>query len=139
MRKGFSLITAIFMMVLISVLGVAILSLAAMSSVQKSQAFLRAQAELFTDSAIEYTILRIAQGAPAVSDAYTTVEPYPSDPTKRRIIEQKITADPFEIVVTVSYIDGVSELQGTAVFDAVATATIENMPIRFHKKKHQQP
>ncbi|GHV58605.1 hypothetical protein FACS1894103_0320 [Campylobacterota bacterium] len=136
MRKGFSLVTAIFMMVLISVLGVAILSLAAMSSVQKSQSFLRAQAELLADSAIEYTILRIADTATPTSDAYTQVETHEG---WTRISEQKVIADPFVITVKVKYIDGVDELNGTAFFDATAETTIDNMPVRFHKKKHQLP
>lgn len=59
MRKGFALITAIFMMVAVAVIGVAILMLSSFSVVQKSQAFMRTQSELIARSATEYAIYQV--------------------------------------------------------------------------------
>ncbi|MDR3347961.1 MAG: hypothetical protein LBN32_05035 [Helicobacteraceae bacterium] len=126
MRKGFSLVTAIFMMAVIAVLGVAILSLAAMANAQKSQAFLRAQAELFARSATEFAILKISEHGAAMPQKY------------------EIEAYPFHITVHTQMITDAAEINGTAVVDTFITlyeGFIDNqhLPLRFHRRTVQQP
>lgn len=60
MRKGFSLIMAIFFIVLVSTLGALALSLSTQSAKQTFDVYLREQAELLAQSATEYAILAIS-------------------------------------------------------------------------------
>ena len=60
MRKGFGLITAIIIMVTVSVLMTLMISLSASSVKQTSDLYLREQAELLARSAVEYGLLAIS-------------------------------------------------------------------------------
>ncbi|MDR0747813.1 MAG: hypothetical protein LBE89_08025 [Helicobacteraceae bacterium] len=131
MRRGFSLVTGIFLMVAIAALAVAILSLAATTSVQKSQAFLRAQAELLARSATEYAVLKVSEGTilPDMTDSFAAHNAY-------------IRADPFDINITVRFIaePGISDdINGTAIVDVVVEAPDLDMPIRYNRRTVQVP
>jgi len=60
MRKGFGLITAIIIMVTVSVLMTLMISLSASSVKQTSDLYLKEQAELLARSAVEYGLLAIS-------------------------------------------------------------------------------
>lgn len=109
------------MMVLIGIVGAALLNLSAFSVEQKSQAFLRAQAELLARSGTEYAILKIAQGG--------------------KINSFNISASPFDINITITYLDnGFPDINGTALIDTVVTTQESlDMPIRYHRRTVQQP
>jgi hypothetical protein len=129
MRRGISLITAIFIMLAIASIGVALLSLSSATTQQSSDAFLKAQAELLARSATEVAILRIAERD------YSGSGDQPED------FDFHIRADPFDINATIRFMDtsGHPEHNGTAIIDvAVSTDTGLN-PIRFHRQSVQQP
>ncbi|MDR3163201.1 MAG: hypothetical protein LBT81_05010 [Helicobacteraceae bacterium] len=130
MRRGFSLVTGIFLMVAIAALAIAILSLAATTSVQKSQAFLRTQAELLARSATEYTVLKISEGSILPTGAGLSTH------------NAEIQADPFAINITVRFIAeaGISDdINGTAIVDVVVEAPNLDMPIRYNRRTVQVP
>lgn len=60
MRKGFSLLTAIIIILLIATLSALALSLSAFSTKQSSDLYLREQAELLLQSANEYALLALS-------------------------------------------------------------------------------
>ncbi len=60
MRKGFSLLTAIIIILLIATLSTLALSLSAFSTKQSSDLYLREQAELLLQSANEYALLALS-------------------------------------------------------------------------------
>ena len=60
MRKGFSLITAIIIMILLATLLTLSISLSSQSVKQTTDIFLKAQAELLARSATEYALLAIS-------------------------------------------------------------------------------
>lgn len=113
MRRGFSLITAIFMMVLVAVVGVAILNLSTFSVEQKSQAFLRTQAELLARSGTEYAVLQLS---------------------KNGVGPVNISADPFDINITMDNLGN-----GAVLMDTIVTAPDLAMPIRYHRRTVQRP
>ncbi|GHV07699.1 hypothetical protein AGMMS50229_14940 [Campylobacterota bacterium] len=130
MRRGFSLITGIFMIVAIGALGIAVLNLAATSEIQKSEAFLRVQAELLARSATEHAVYLLQLNPTSVPDIY------------------EIRADPFTITVTRKVIANTdpdfAELAGTALIDVVVevrdiTMTDLEMPIRYARRTVQRP
>lgn len=108
------MITAIFMMVLVAVVGVAILNLSAFSVEQKSQAFLRAQAELLARSGTEYAVLQLSKNG-----VFAPVN---------------ISADPFDINITMNDLGS-----GTVLMDTIVTAPDLAMPIRYHRRTVQRP
>ncbi|MDR0664200.1 MAG: hypothetical protein LBF86_01575 [Helicobacteraceae bacterium] len=132
-RGGFSLITAIMALVIIATIGMAILSLSTMSVEQKTQAFMRAQAELYAGMGMEYAVnelLRRGNTTGAASD---------SRPDK---IDIKV--DQFDINVTIRYADGslTAPHNPEALYmliDTVVTGEVEGMPIRYARRTVQLP
>ncbi len=137
-RRGFGIITAIILLVLIATVAVMILSLAATGSKKATDDYLRIQAEMLARSATEFAVMRI-QGF---------------DRSGGKCLENlNIDAPPFDINVTISYfgsfpgcsnvLDPINDadLSGTAQVDVVVTtkegATSE--PIRIHKRTLQKP
>lgn len=102
-------------MVAVSILGVMILQFSALSNAQKSQAFLRAQAELYARSAIEQAVLQLRSG------------------DDRDI---NITAGDFDVNVTIESIDDVAYKVG--VVSEYASDPLA-FPIRYTRQTVQIP
>lgn len=140
-RRGFGIITAIILLVLIATVAVMILSLAATSSKKATDDYLRIQADMLARSATEFAIMRI-QGF---------------DRSGNKCLENlNIDASPFDINVTVNYflstdlsnctnklVDNMSDtdLNGMAQIDVVVTTQsgVTSEPIRIHKRTLQKP
>lgn len=119
--------TAIFIMVAIASIGVAMLSLGSQSVQQSSDAFLKAQAELLARSATEVAVLKISQ----------------RDYENQGFDDWSfpIEADPFDINVTIRYMEMTDhpEHNGTAIIDVTVSTDAGLNPIRFHRQSVQQP
>jgi type II secretory pathway component PulK len=132
-RKGFSLYTAIMIMVIMASIGVAILSISSTAVEQKTQAFMRAQAELYAETGMEYAVSELLRrGADNASGVWKKPE------------EINIVADNFNILVKISYADGNDPNRVDAnslymMIDAIVTGEVEGMPIRFVKRTVQLP
>lgn len=146
-KRGFGLITAIVLLVLIATVGTMILSIAATSSKKATDDFQRIQAEMLARSATEFAVMRV-QGF---------------DRSSGNCLENlDISATPFNINVTVNYLgsgfdttkcthvydNAVSDLSlnGTVILDVVVTeqmpadqSTWNKEPIRIHKRTIQKP
>ncbi len=145
-RRGFGIITAIILLVLIATVAVMILSLSATSSKKATDDYLRIQADMLARSATEFAIMRI-QG-------------FDRSPGKNCLEKINIDAKPFDINVRISYFmtndasdflsncgskiaadltDG--DLNGMAQIDVVVTtqADVTSEPIRIHKRTLQKP
>lgn len=109
------MVTGIFMMIAVSILGVMILQFSALSNAQKSQAFLRAQAELYARSAIEQAVLQLRSGNES---------------------DINITAGEFDVNVTIESIDGVAYKVGVV---SEYTAAPLAFPIRYTRQTVQIP
>jgi CO dehydrogenase/acetyl-CoA synthase gamma subunit (corrinoid Fe-S protein) len=123
---------------MIAVVGVAILSLSAMSLEQKGQAFMRAQAELLARSANEY----------AIKDILLDPKGFPGGASVEGIRNGKtmtITADAYTIEMQISFVGPEHpEYFGAMLIDTTVTtkkgsAGIDNMPIRYARRTVQKP
>jgi type II secretory pathway pseudopilin PulG len=145
-RRGFGIITAIILLVLIATVAVMILSLAATSSKKATDDYLRVQAEMLARSATEFAIMRV-QG-------------YDKVPNNDCLRNVNIVATPFDINVTINYLFknnnkpancddkhvfasdlSDSDLSGTVIMDVVVTTQsgVTAEPIRIHKRTLQKP
>ncbi|MDR1451814.1 MAG: hypothetical protein LBI57_05750 [Helicobacteraceae bacterium] len=134
-RKGFSLFTAIMIMVIMASIGVAILSISSSAVEQKTQAFMRAQAELYAGVGMEYAVGELLRRG---ADNKGGLTPWykPS--------ELNITTDNFKIDVIINYADrnnpdAVDENSLYMLIDAIVTGEIEGMPIRYARRTVQLP
>ena len=147
MRNAFGLITAIMLMVIISTVGVMILSIASTSAKTATDDYLHIQAEALARSATEFAVMRV-QGF---------------DRGGGNCLEKlDINASPFDINVTINYLfsankpancnfvypENVSDedLSGTIIMDVVVTEQMPSdptlwikEPIRVHKRTIQKP
>lgn len=149
-RRGFGIVTAIIIMVLIAIIGAIIISISTMSSKKATDDYLRTQAEMLARSATEFAILRIQGFNRTVNnDCLETIN---------------ITANPFNITTTINYLfsnathnalpncnnqlaTGVADtdLDGMAIIDVVVTEQVadpnnpDREPIRIHKRTLQKP
>lgn len=140
MRRGFSLLTAIFVMVLIGTLMTLALSMGTMTVKQTGDLYLKEQSRLLARSATEYAIFRIS-GNNFDSGCYTG---------------ESYTIDGIDINTTIRYIGngfpsscvlpGANAIQtvdsnGTAIIDVIVSyadpSTAEK--IRFHRRTIQKP
>jgi len=152
-KKGFGLITAIVLLVLISTVAMMILSITTTSSKKATDDYLRIQAEMLSRSATEFAIMRV-QGF---------------DRSGGNCLENlDITATPFDINVTINYLFNGNkpvncadsnvwasaettplvdpDLSGTVIMDVVVTEHMDGSPadwnkepIRIHKRTIQKP
>lgn len=149
-RRGFGIITAIILLVLIATVGAMILSIATTSSKKATDDYLRIQAEMLARSATEFAVMRV-QGF--------------NRTTNNNCLENiDITADPYVANVTISYLfDGAKpancnnvlssddvgytpkvedhDLNGMTIIDVVVTTKdgTTTEPIRIHKRTLQKP
>ncbi|HRF57969.1 MAG TPA: hypothetical protein PLV58_11290 [Campylobacterales bacterium] len=145
-RNGLALITAIMLMVIISTVGVMILSIASTSSKKATDDYLHIQAEALSRSATEFAVMRV-QGF---------------DRGGGGCLEKlNIDASPFDINITINYLfknkpsncnfvydNNVSDddLNGTIILDVTVTERMPldqtlwiKEPIRVHKRTIQKP
>lgn len=159
-RRGFGLITAIVLLVLIATVGTMILSIATTSSKKATDDFQRIQAEMLARSATEFAVMRV-QGfnRTAATGCLENID---------------INAAPFDISVTINYLFNGNkpancadtnvwasndiapvnhqpqvedkDLSGTVILDVVVTeqmpvdqAMWNKEPIRIHKRTIQKP
>ena len=146
MRNGFGLITAIMLLVIISTVGVMILSIASTSSKKATNDYLRIQAEALCRSATEFAVMRV-QGF---------------DRSSGNCLENlDIDASPFDVNVTINYLlkgdlTGCNneyatdvkddDLSGVIILDVIVseqkptdTTTWSKEQIRIHKRTIQKP
>jgi hypothetical protein len=137
-RGGFSLFTAIMMLVIMATIGVAILSISSTAVEQKTQSFLRTQAELYAGVGMEYAVSELLRRG--------------NDPAlgARKPENISIKVDQFDINVTIQYADGnpvpVLGVDSTddpnalyMLVDTVVTGEVEGMPIRYARRAVQLP
>lgn len=144
-KRGFGIITAIVLLVLIATVGAMIISIAVMNSKKATDDYLRVQAEMLARSATEFAVMRI-QGFNRTtnSNCLETVT---------------ITADPFTAKATINYLFDAAtagaldcnnelaanvadpDLNGMAMIDVVVTTKdgTTTEPIRIHKRTLQKP
>ncbi len=150
MRKGFSLVTAIFFMVLVATIATLGLSLSATTSKHTTDIFLREQAELLAQSATELAVMNLLQ---TTFDATNC----PAQPANRSIVNINFPSDAntlFTATVDVVQIFGVmngcgtpitldgagnNPSTGTVILDVTVTSNPDfNIPIRFHRRTIQK-
>lgn len=146
MKKGFSLIMAIFFVVLVATLGMMSLRFSTQSVKQSVDVYLREQAELYAMSATELTVMAM-QKTDYSNSCFTNIT-YNFD-------------DNFQAVVNVFYLDnalpqcngqktgnssGYSQnirggYDNVALLDVVVTSVpgASSEPIRFHRRTVQRP
>ncbi|GHS87281.1 hypothetical protein FACS189487_03130 [Campylobacterota bacterium] len=139
MRSGFSFVTAIMMMLLISVVGMAMLQLSNMSVEQKGQAFMKTQAELLARSATEYAIKDMLFNPGSMPSTQT-------DLNGGKTIE--INASVYNITMEIQFMGAPDTLSanpddrkyyGTMLVDTTVATTIDGMPIRYVRRTVQRP
>ena len=140
MRKGFSLLTAIFVMLLIGSVLYLTLTLAAKSTKQTADIYLKEQARLLARSATEYELLKISGNN--FSNSCYTGETY--------------NFNGIDVNATIRYIGngfdtgcalpGANAIQtidsnGTILLDIVVSYTdpSTNEQVRFHRRTIQKP
>lgn len=151
MRKGFSLITAIIFLVLISTIATLALSLSVFSTKQTSDLFLREQAELLTQSATEFALLAISGHSILVNGNCVNFVNAQYPQTGAGAI--------FDINVTINYLGNglpaapncnilsntvtTSDSNITVIIDTIVATTAESNistePIRIHRRTIQKP
>ncbi|QCD52913.1 hypothetical protein [Campylobacter sp. RM16192] len=145
MRSGFTIVMAIFFMVLVATLGAFALSLSTSTAKHTTDIFLREQAELLAQGAAEMAIEKIlfdknklsATNCPGVDFLITK---FPSD-TSDKLFEIKV-----DVVKIFGDINGCGTAistdasKGTVILDVTVTANqnITNTPVRFHRRTIQK-
>jgi hypothetical protein len=140
-RKGFSLFTAIMVLLIMGSIGVAILSISSTAVEQKTQAFMRAQAELYAESGMEYAVNELLRRG-----LYCEGGALPSctGGVWRKPDEINISVNNFDIYVRIKYPDDndpakANENSLYMLIDSMVTGKIDQMPIRVVKRTVQLP
>ena len=146
MRKGFSLITAIIFIVLVSTIAALALSFSTFSTKQTSDLFLREQAELLVQSGTEYALLAISgHDINTTNGCLNAINAqYP----------QAGAAAIFDINITINYMGSglpagcnilsntvaTSDSNITVIIDTIVTDhNLSTEPIRLHRRTIQKP
>jgi|WetSurMetagenome_2_1015567.scaffolds.fasta_scaffold1250732_1 type II secretory pathway component PulK len=147
-RRGFGIITAIVLMVLVGVIGAVIIGTVTTASKKSTDDYLRIQAEMLARSATEFAVMRIQGFNRTVNN--------------NCLQNIDINATPFDINTTINYlfINGTvpanctnlfsnavtdPDLNGMAIIDVVVTEQVADInnpdrePIRIHKRTLQKP
>jgi len=144
MRKGFSLITAIIILVIISTLMVLMFSLSSQTVKQTGDIYLKEQTQLLARSATEYAILAISgHERNATSKCVENIN-----------MQYPATNPQYDINVSIYYIGknlpcssshildnniSTADSNGTVIIDTVVTYLQSNEPIRYHRRTIQKP
>ena len=140
MKKGFSLLTAIMMIVFIATIGALALSFSTQTSKQTYDVFLRAQAELLARSATEYALLALAANDFAAGDCLDRIDAtYGNAFTVRMDLNyignlacaNLLNANPITTVAS----------SPTVIIDTIVETTLGTAtePIRVHRRTLQKP
>lgn len=144
MRRGFSLITAIIILVVMSTLMVLMLSLATQTAKQTGDIYLKEQTQLLARSATEFALLAISghernATTKCVENIYMR---YPKENPR------------YDINVSIYYIGNnlpcnnshilanniaTADSNGTVIIDTVVTNQSSDEPIRYHRRTIQKP
>ena len=142
MRKGFSLLTAIILLVAIATLMALMLSFSSQTAKQTGDIYLKEEAELLAKSATEFALLSISGHDNNTSCIEHINMRYPA-------------ANPrYDINMTLYYIGNgmpcnlaneladniaTADSNGTVIIDTVVTNTESDEPVRFHRRTIQKP
>lgn len=149
MRKGFTLITAIIFIVLVSTIAALALSFSTFSVKQTNDLYLREQAELLVQSGTEFALLAISgHTINTTNGCINSINAqYP----------QTDTAAMFDINITVNYLGSgipvscnrlsnsvaTTDSNLTVIIDTIVETTADNNistePIRLHRRTIQKP
>ncbi len=139
-KRGFGIITAIVLLVLIATVGAMIISIATMNSKKATDDYLRVQAEMLARSATEFAVMRIQGFDRGGGNCLETVT---------------IDANPFTAKATINYLFNAAtakdlnctnklasdvqdpDLNGMAIIDVVVTT--KDGTTRIHKRTLQKP
>ncbi len=145
MRKAFSLITAIIILVVMATLLVLTLSLSMQTSKQTGDIYLKEQAQLLARSATEYALLAISGHERNITTG--CVE-------NINITYPSATAAEYDINITIMYIGNnmpctnarelddaiaTTDSNGTVIIDTTVTNLVSQEPIRYHRRTIQKP
>jgi len=143
MRRGFSLITAIIILVIISTLMVLMLSLSSQTAKQTGDIYQKEQIELLAKSATEYAILAIHGHENNTSCINTVHIDYPSSTNPQYSIDLSIyyigSNLPCDSNHTLANNISTSDSNGTIIVDTIVTNLQSNEPIRYHRRTIQKP
>lgn len=149
MRKGFTLITAILFIVLVSTIAALALSLSSFSTKQTSDLYLREQAELLLQSGTEFALLAISGHNIATSNTCLNAI--------NAQYQQAGANALFDINITIFYLGNglpatcnlldnnisTPDSNVTVIIDTVVETTPDNNvstePIRLHRRTIQKP
>jgi hypothetical protein len=118
-------------MVIMAGIGVAILSISSTAVEQKTQTFMRAQADLYAGAGMEYAVSELLRRGNAATGG---VKPQ----------EVNITIDNFNVLAKITYTDGndpsrFDENSAYMLIDTFVTTNIDGMPIRVARRTVQLP
>ncbi len=146
MKRGFSLLTAIIFLVLISTISILSLSLSSQSRKQITDGFLYLQAEVLARSATEYALLAISGHDFNTSCLENINIRYPSNDSNYT----------HEMNISISYIGtsmpcnnshildnniSTSESNRTVIIDTIVTSNpnLSSEPVKIHRRTIQKP
>ncbi|WP_200763582.1 hypothetical protein [Nitrosophilus alvini] len=142
MRKGFSLITAIILLVAIATLMALMLSFSSQTAKQTGDIYLKEEAELLAKSATEFALLAISghdhnsSCVENINMRYPAVNPrYDINMTLYYIGNNMPCNSSNELADNIATADS----NGTVIIDTVVTNTDSDEPIRFHRRTIQKP
>jgi len=144
MRKGFSLITAIIILVIMSTLMVLMLSLSSQTVKQTEDIYLKEQAQLLARSATEYALLAISghertansKCVENIKMKYPATNPQYNIKVSIYYIGKNMPCDPtYELDDNIS----TSDSNGTVIIDTLVTTNLSDEPIRYHRRTIQKP
>lgn len=148
-RRGFGIITAIILLVLIATVGAMILSIATTSSKKATDDYLRIQAEMLARSATEFAVMRVQgfnrTGGNCLENLDITADPYVANVTISYLFNGAKPANCNNVLSSsdVGYTPRVedTDLNGMVIIDVVVTTKegTSTEPIRIHKRTLQKP
>lgn len=145
MRRGFTMVIAIFFMVLVATLGAFALNLSSATAKHTTDIFLREQAELLAQGATEMAVERILSNPNQLSGTNCPGANFLStrfpDNTENRLFDIRV-----DVIQIFGDINGCGTAistdasKGTVILDVTVTANqnITNTPVRFHRRTIQK-
>lgn len=148
-KRGFGIITAIVLLVLIATVGAMIISIAAMSSKKATDDYLHVQAEMLARSATEFAVMRIQGFNRTINNncletLTITAAPFTAKVTINYLFnaatDAALTGCANKLITAAPYVQDV-DLNGMAIIDVVVTTKdgTTTEPIRIHKRTLQKP
>lgn len=145
MKKGFSLLTAILFLVVISTISILALSLSTQSAKQTTDNYLKIQAELIAKSATEFALLAMSGHNYSLNCLETISIKYPETTNYTHEANVSIMYIGNGLTCNTSHIldDNVTTTDSnrTVIIDTIVTTNpaITTEPIRIHRRTIQKP